>query len=348
MSKIIFIGSIGVGKIPTNGVTAKNHFLLLRLQKLFKDVTVIDTDMWKYRPWVLLKLLLIVAFNPNAKYIISTNNQSSYRLLQIFNSFPHKREIYYWVIGGSIANWIKEKRVKSNPYRILKLFIVEGSSMKRTLAECGFDNVIHVPNFKDISYLPIKNKSVEDTFRFIFLSRIMPEKGCDEIMQAAKILNDEVENGLFVVDFFGKIEDSYVEHFKQQVNAIPNVTYKGFLDLRNTKNYDILCCYDAMLFPTSWHGEGFPGVIIDAYIAGLPVIATEWSQNRDVLEDGETGILIPVHDVRALANVMKKMMTDYRSDLEMMSKRCQQRAGLYDTDKVLSEELFLQIGLYKL
>lgn len=347
MDKIIFIGGVGAGKIPTNGVMAKNSFLLSSLRRFFSDITIIDTDQWKRCPWVLLHLLWVVALFPNAKYIISANNQSTYRLLRILNYFPHKREIYYWVIGGSIANWIKTKRVKSEPYRILKLFIVEGEVMKQTLAECGFDNVIYVPNFKNISYLPNKKQSTGDVLHFVFLSRIMPEKGCDEIMKATKILNSEGVNDLFQVDFWGKIEDSYAESFKQQIMAIPNVNYKGFLDLRNVENYDILSRYDTMLFPTSWHGEGFPGIVIDAYIAGLPVIATEWSLNGDVLKDGETGIFIPVHDVGALADAMRRIITD-RSILEPMSRKCQQMAKLYDSETILTEELFTKMGICRL
>lgn len=346
MNKVIFIGGVGVGMVPTNGVTAKNHFLLSKLQNRFRYVTVIDTDRWKYKPYILLHLLGVILFNPNTNYIISTNNKSSYKFLQILGLFPGNRKIYYWVIGGSIANWIKDKRVKSEPYRRLKFFIVEGSDMKLTLGECGFDNVIHIPNFKDITYLPIKKQSTDKRLHFVFLSRIMPEKGCDEIMQATRILLNEGLGDSFIVDFFGKIDNAYAKSFMSQVETISNVSYNGFLDLRDTKNYDILSRYDIMLFPTYWHGEGFPGILIDAFIAGLPVIATDWSQNKDILKEGETGILIPVHDVEALAEAMKKMIMN-RDDLMLMSDKCQQLAKTYDTDEVLSEDLFTQLGLYE-
>ena len=50
--------------------------------------------------------------------------------------------------------------------------------------------------------------------------------------------------------------------------------------------------YDLMLFPTRYYTEGLPGTIIDAYIANLPVIATEWKHAREFIKDGETGFIV--------------------------------------------------------
>ena len=88
------------------------------------------------------------------------------------------------------------------------------------------------------------------------------------------------------------------------------VTYKGYLDIMNKQqeSYEKLSRYSCMLFPTYWQGEGFPGVIIDAYVAGLTVIATDWNMNKEVVEDGKTGIIISIKDSNALASAMLKMM----------------------------------------
>lgn len=52
-------------------------------------------------------------------------------------------------------------------------------------------------------------------------------------------------------------------------------------------------CY-CMLFPTYWKGEGFLGAIIDFYISGLPVITTDWNMNKEVFQDVETGLIVPI------------------------------------------------------
>jgi glycosyltransferase involved in cell wall biosynthesis len=57
-------------------------------------------------------------------------------------------------------------------------------------------------------------------------------------------------------------------------------------------------CY----FLSYWKGEGFTGVIIDAFIAGVPVIATGWNMNTEIIEDGINGFVIPPNDTVSLAN----------------------------------------------
>ena len=64
------------------------------------------------------------------------------------------------------------------------------------------------------------------------------------------------------------------------------------------------------MFPTTWKGEGFPGVIIDAYAAGLPVIATDWNLNKEIICEGENGFIIPPNDVQALAKKMIWVMNN--------------------------------------
>lgn len=79
---------------------------------------------------------------------------SSYRVLQVMSLFPRKRSVIYWIIGGSIADWIKEGKVKLNPFKIVNVFLAEGKKMQHSFAEVGFKNTIYVPNFKSIEYLP--------------------------------------------------------------------------------------------------------------------------------------------------------------------------------------------------
>ena len=90
-----------------------------------------------------------------------------------------------------------------------------------------------------------------------------------------------------------------------------------------------------MLFPTYWHGEGFPGVIVDAYVAGLPVIASDWNFNEEFIEDGVTGVVVPTHDTEALLMAMKRM-SDGGYDLDTMSQNCRREASEYDVDKILN------------
>ena len=123
-----------------------------------------------------------------------------------------------------------------------------------------------------------------------------------------------------------------------------NSKFGGFLNLHDTSGYDILADYDVMLFPTFWSGEGFPGIIIDAYISGLPVIASNWNLNKDIVVDGETGYIIPPHNAAALAHVMKQIIEN-KQILKEMSANCQKKAMAYNTKNVISDALLTTIGL---
>lgn len=131
--KVIFIGPAGGGRVPQNGASAKNYHLMNYFHKKNINVVSVDTENWRKNPLVLVKLVFLILLNPNAKYIIATNNMSSYRVLQIMSLFPRKRSIIYWIIGGSIADWIKEGKVKVKPFKIVDVFLAEGKKCRRLL-----------------------------------------------------------------------------------------------------------------------------------------------------------------------------------------------------------------------
>lgn len=340
---LVFIGPMGGGRVPNNGASLKNYHLLKRLGELGIDSLVIDTERWKKNPLILLKALCVILTHPKSKYIVSANNTSSYRFLKMMRLLAPKSKIIYWVIGGSIADWIKEGKVSSGVYKRLEAIIVEGASMKATLEGCGFGNVMVLPNFKNIDYIPTKEQRKEPYIRFVFLSRIVEQKGCGIIIKATEQLNKKYKDK-YIVDFYGSIGDDY-KVFVDEIKNVPNVSYKGFLDLRDTKNYDVLSSYDVMLFPTFWHGEGFPGILIDAFICGLPVIATKWHLNSDILEDNKMGILINPQDVGDLAKAMEEVI-QHPERLEQMSNNCRKEALKYSTESVVNSSLLKKIELY--
>ena len=58
--------------------------------------------------------------------------------------------------------------------------------------------------------------------------------------------------------------------------------------------------YDVLVLPTFWKGEGYPGVIIEAFSVGLPVVATNLPGISEMI-DSQSGILVPPHSASTLA-----------------------------------------------
>lgn len=343
-NKVIFIGAIDKGNVATNGETMKNQMLLRRFEALFDKVIAVDAYQWKKRPWCFLLILWVLIGNRGAKVVVSASGAASH-LFSFLYYVPLKKNVYEWVIGGNRAEKIRQGVYSVKVLKWLKKIIVEGNSMVQELSSLGLENVVCVPNFKPVDYLAPVKKSNSDFYKFVFLSRVHPAKGVNEIVEACAYLNKNGYKNNFIVDFYGPFDTDYKQHFESLINHFPNVNYRGFLNLMDdNKGYEKLSEYDVMLFPTYWDGEGFPGIAIDAYMSALPIIASDWSMNKEVVEDGVTGFIIPVHDSKALALRMKAFL-DKKYNLKVLSKNCIERAKGYDYRNVVTKDLLINLGL---
>lgn len=345
-NRVIFIGAIDKGNVATNGETMKNQLLLKRFDALFDKVVSIDTYQWEKHPWIIISILWHLIINRGAKVVVSASGAASYLFL-FLHYFPLKKNVYDWVIGGSRATLIRKGVYRLNDLKRLNKIIVEGESMVLELKKMGLDNVVCVPNFKPVDFIQRRERVVSADItpsRFVFLSRIHPDKGVKEIIESCRYLNENGYEKRFFIDFYGAFDTNYQQQFNALISPFKNIEYKGFLNLMEEKGYEELSKYDAMLFPTYWEGEGFPGIAIDAYMSGLPIIASDWSMNKEVIDDGITGCIIPVHDSMALATKMKDII-DGEIDVTTLRKNCIERALQYDYRNVVSKELLTNLGL---
>ena len=348
MKSVIFVGWVNQGKPPVDGETAKNQYIIAELKKYCK-VTVLDFYQKNHHPWIFLQALWALVSQPKATIIFSTSAKNVYGTLKLFRTLHIKRDVIHWVIGGKFGDNIQNGVFNADVFDYPKYTFVESQAMVKQLQECGIKGVSQLPNFKAIPYFPDLHKALNDRknsskIGFVFLSRVMPEKGCNYILEAIKALNEKGLHNRFFVDFYGKMDEAYKEKFTQIVNQLDNANYHGLLDLKTAAGYDTLVSYHAMLFPTYWKGEGFAGVFIDAFIAGLPMLVSDWAHNAEIIRDGELGILYPVHDVKALTDTMEKCILG-EIDLEEMVVHARQEASRYDAEQVLNKDYLQSIGL---
>src|SRR6185369_923370 len=85
------------------------------------------------------------------------------------------------------------------------------------------------------------------------------------------------------------------------------VRYRGFLSHADVNRK--LWEYDCLVLPTFHPGEGYPGVIAEAFAHGLPVIATRWLAIPEIVDE-RCGILIEPGNVRELLAAMKTLHRD--------------------------------------
>lgn len=339
----ILLGFVRVGGKPVCGETMKNQQLLSRLESLGVKCYVADFFGWRKHPWTFLYLMWLMVAHRSATLIFSTSPGNSYPLMRLLKMVKWRQPTVHWVIGGTFADNVEKGVFRADVVGRMGWTIVESEKMKRQLEKAGLHNVLFLPNFKCLPKLPIKQKHTEK-LRLVFVSRIIPDKGCDYIIDSAQRLNAMGLGNRYCIDFYGKIDESYQTTFERRVKECDTVEYRGYLNLMEQAGYDHLASYDAMLFPTYWKGEGFAGIFIDAFCAGLPIIASRWAHNEEFIRDGETGILIPPHDVDALTQAIKDCICG-QYPLDEMAVVCQRKAQKYDVDEVVNAELLSMIGL---
>lgn len=154
--------------------------------------------------------------------------------------------------------------------------------------------------------------------RFVFVGHVKPTKGIAELIEAAAQLKCP---GL-VVDVYGPLQDGMNEDLFRR----SPVTYRGVLDAGQVQA--TLEGYDVLILPTYWAGEGYPGVILEAYCAGVAVIATQWGGIPEIVTE-ETGILVEPRNAEQLAAAMR-ILIESGETLRILKGGARRKAADFD------------------
>lgn len=165
-----------------------------------------------------------------------------------------------------------------------------------------------------------------DTIRFAFISRIMKEKGIDQYLEAAEAIKEKYPNTEFHICGFCETE---YEGKLNEFNDNGTVIYHGML--RDVAGFldDIHCVVHPTYYP-----EGLSNVLLEASASGRPIITTERSGCREVIEDGVNGYMIPQKDSKALIEAIDKFM-----QLDYESKKAMGIAGRKKVEKEFDRQI---------
>ena len=135
--------------------------------------------------------------------------------------------------------------------------------------------------------------------KFVYLGQVRPHKGIQQLLEAASHLKSNIS-----VDVYGPFFDGLSE---RDLTDKKNVKYKGIV--KPDEVISTLSKYDAMILPTRWNAEGYPGAILEAYFAGIPVIASKIGAIPEIVNTN-CGILIKPDDATDLRKAMEKIIED--------------------------------------
>ena len=151
-----------------------------------------------------------------------------------------------------------------------------------------------------------------DAFHFLYLGRIMKEKGIGELFSAMERLHGEL-GGRVVLDLVGFFDDDY----KAQVQSLVDrgiAVFHGF----QSEPRPYYAAADCVVLP-SYH-EGMSNVLLEAAATGRPVITSGIHGCMEAVSDGETGLLCRVKDAGDLYEKMRAMAQTSREAREAMGK----------------------------
>lgn len=143
-----------------------------------------------------------------------------------------------------------------------------------------------------------------DPVSFVFVGRLLAEKGIFEYLQAARMVKSRYPDTVFYV-FGGFDEKNPFALRREELTEYLNdgaVLYEGVVD----NIHERLAGISVFVLPS--YREGLPRSTQEAMAIGRPVITTDAPGCRETVEDGVNGFLVPPYDAEALAEKMKRFV----------------------------------------
>lgn len=243
-------------------------------------------------------------------------------------------------LGSAIENggWLKRfvLALYKPALRGAKVVFFENAGNRDTLVATGV-----VPNGRDVVLngagvnledYPYQPYPQEGPVRFLFVGRVMHEKGVDELFAAAKRMKQQYGNG---VEFH--IVGSFEEAYKPVMDELEKagvVKYHGYQsDMKPF--YAMASC---IVLP-SYH-EGMSNVLLEAAASGRPLITSDIPGCREAVENGVSGYLCPAKDADMLYDAMQRFAELPESWRAEMGRRGRERmVKIFDKLLVINETM---------
>lgn len=338
LKAVSVIGHFGNSKLLLNGQTVKTKIITDELSKQLGNDEVLKLDTAGGKSTLLKAPFQCLKALKTAKNVIIFPAHNGVRvyvpLLSFFRKFFKNRKLHYVVIGGWLPEFLKTRKSLAKKLKRFDEIYVETNTMKRALEEQGFTNIVVMPNCKDLKILKPEELvyPTGEPYKLCTFSRVMKEKGIEDAVNAVKEVNQEADRIVYTLDIYGQIDSGQAQWFENLQTTFPDyINYRGVVDY--DKSVEVLKNYFALLFPTYYDGEGFAGTILDAMAAGIPIVASNWKYNTEIINEN-IGFVYPVRDREAFIQILK-MVADNPRILLDKKKDCLREAEKYTPSFVL-------------
>ena len=231
-----------------------------------------------------------------------------------------RKKFYVRCFGGSFDSYYLELPPLVRRYFrwVLKHvdgLIVETQSKKDFFEELMGNRVHLVPGYRESVNLPTvmlpkndqHNDSQQRSLRLVYVGHINRQKGVFDLLNSIKLINTDSRHEV-TCDLYGPIYEDDSELFHQEISNTDGAEYHGVLE--PDRVIETIAAYDLFVFPTYYKSEGHPGVLIEAMMAGLPIVTTNFKAIPDLIEHGVNGLLVTPQNPQELASTIESLCND--------------------------------------
>tara|TARA_R110000850_G_scaffold218852_2_gene344389 strand:- start:7598 stop:8809 length:1212 start_codon:yes stop_codon:yes gene_type:complete len=221
--------------------------------------------------------------------------------------YPNSTGLYDIIIQ---QGYIKNKNVIATPNAVGgKLKVIRNGSSN------GIDTAHFSPEQTPEAQKATLRKQLgisKDAFVFVFVGRLVGDKGINELVTAFRgllhpntvgVRSDGTPKLLLVGPLESEL-DPLKRETLHEIENNPHILTVGFQ--KDVRPY--LAISHALAFPS--YREGFPNVVMQAGAMGLPAIVTDINGCNEIIEEGKNGLIIPVKNTEALYETMQQLLKD--------------------------------------
>ena len=204
--------------------------------------------------------------------------------------------------GEGVKNDLIAGKITHKPLKVLGYGNVKGVDMEKCARR---------PEVMEIA----ERLRKEESFTFLYVGRVVRDKGINELCSAFERLhNDYPKTRLILVGPYEDALDPISEESRKIIDENEAIEAVG------AKSGDDLFAYYAAAncFVMPSYREGFPNTVLEAGAMGLPSIVTDINGSREIIVEGENGVIVPSQNAEALYEAMLNMVKN-KEDRERMA-----------------------------
>ena len=334
MSRAVFLCELPP---PFGGVTVKNKLLLDQVFTGDYEVSIVDFGRVKRNliHAIPVFLSMVSAFLRHDVIIYGFGSHKrqkvALRIQSIFGGKKSLSKTINIVMGGNYQQYLEKDEVLTGLLKRIKINLVETRGMQQDFIKLGLERTEVFPNARtrDAEREPADHQGI---LKCVFFSKICEDKGVDYIISEFKQMkSDQVS-----LCFYGHVDENIRGAFESFVQSHENVTYAGVFDATKEDVYKELNQYDVLLLPTKWKGEGVPGVLVEAKMAGIASIVSDCNYNAEIVRDGIEGIVLKSLTAGELSSELLNLSSD-----SVLLKRLKQSS--FDSRKRYAIDSYLEM-----